>query len=101
MLVGIKTRGVPIANRLKERIKEIEGVEIPIGELDITLYRDDLSHAGDLNEPQLNDAKLKEQVTDKNVVLVDDVLYTGRTVRAAMDAIMDHEGLPKYSLLCL
>ncbi|WP_163536735.1 bifunctional pyr operon transcriptional regulator/uracil phosphoribosyltransferase PyrR [Gracilibacillus sp. YIM 98692] len=100
MLVGIKTRGIPIARRLQERIKEIENVEVPTGELDITLYRDDLSHVSEHPEPQLNDAKLKEQVTGKNVILVDDVLYTGRTVRAAMDAIMD-QGRPSQVQLAV
>ncbi len=99
MLVGIKTRGVPIAKRLQERIQDIEGVKVPIGELDITLYRDDLSHV-DNQEPTLNEANLKEQVTGKNVILVDDVLYTGRTVRAAMDAIMD-QGRPSQMQLAV
>ncbi len=99
MLVGIKTRGVPIAKRLQERIQDIEGVKVPIGELDITLYRDDLSHV-DNQEPRLNEANLKEQVTGKNVILVDDVLYTGRTVRAAMDAIMD-QGRPSQMQLAV
>lgn len=100
MLVGIKTRGVPIARRLQERIKDIEGVTVPIGEIDITLYRDDLSHVDEQLEPQLNDTNLKEQVTGKNVILVDDVLYTGRTVRAAMDAIMD-QGRPSQIQLAV
>ncbi len=100
MLVGIKTRGVPIARRLQEKIQDIEHVEVPIGELDITLYRDDLSHVDEQQEPQLNDTNLKEQVTGKNVILVDDVLYTGRTVRAAMDAIMD-QGRPSQMQLAV
>lgn len=89
MLVGIKTRGVPIARRLQERIKEIEGIEVPMGEIDITLYRDDLSHVDEQQEPQIHAASFSENITGKKVILVDDVLYTGRTVRAAMDAIMD------------
>ncbi|UOQ50635.1 bifunctional pyr operon transcriptional regulator/uracil phosphoribosyltransferase PyrR [Gracilibacillus caseinilyticus] len=100
MLVGIKTRGVPIARRLQERIKDIEGVEVPIGELDITLYRDDLSPVADHQEPQLNETNLHEQVSGKKVILVDDVLYTGRTVRAAMDAIMD-QGRPSQVQLAV
>ncbi|MDX8044950.1 bifunctional pyr operon transcriptional regulator/uracil phosphoribosyltransferase PyrR [Gracilibacillus sp. S3-1-1] len=101
MLVGIKTRGVPIAQRLRERIEDIEGVKVPIGELDITLYRDDLSPAEeDQQEPTLNEANLKEQVTGKKVILVDDVLYTGRTVRAAMDAVMD-QGRPSQMQLAV
>ncbi len=100
MLVGIKTRGVPIAKRLQARIHDIEGVEVPIGELDITWYRDDLSHVDEQQEPQINDANLKEQVTGKNVILIDDVLYTGRTVRAAMDAIMD-QGRPSQMQLAV
>lgn len=101
MLVGIKTRGVPIANRLQQRIQEIEGVKVPIGELDITLYRDDLSPVDNNHqEPTLNETNLKEQVTGKKVILVDDVLYTGRTVRAAMDAIMD-QGRPSQMQLAV
>ncbi|QHT46580.1 bifunctional pyr operon transcriptional regulator/uracil phosphoribosyltransferase PyrR [Bacillus sp. SB49] len=90
VLVGIKTRGVPIAQRLKHKIQEIEGAELPDGELDITLYRDDLTPETDAPEPQLKETNIKADIDGKKVILVDDVLYTGRTVRAAMDALIDH-----------
>lgn len=89
MLVGIKTRGVPLAQRLQAKIEEIEGIQVPIGELDITLYRDDLSKKNGMDEPELKETRIEEDVTNKRVIFIDDVLYTGRTVRAAMDAIMD------------
>ena len=76
-LVGIRTRGVPLAARIAEEIRKIENVEVPVGSLDITLYRDDLTTMGDFD------------ITGKHIVLVDDVLYTGRTIRAALDAIID------------
>lgn len=89
VLVGIKTRGAPIAKRLQEKIKQIEDVSLPIGVLDITLYRDDLKKATESNEPELKDTNISADLTGKKVILIDDVLYTGRTVRAAMDATMD------------
>ncbi|MEJ8777803.1 bifunctional pyr operon transcriptional regulator/uracil phosphoribosyltransferase PyrR [Pseudogracilibacillus sp. ICA-222130] len=87
VLVGIKTRGVPIAKRLKEKIAQIEQITVPIGELDITLYRDDLQEKS--TAPTLIATNIDVDIQDKTIVLVDDVLYTGRTVRAAMDAVMD------------
>lgn len=90
MLVGIKTRGIPLAKRLRDKITEIEGVSLPIGELDITLYRDDLSLVNQREEPNLKGTNIQESISGKKVILIDDVLFTGRTVRAAMDAIMDH-----------
>lgn len=89
ILVGIKTRGIYIANRLAERIAQIEGEQIAVGEVDITLYRDDLSKKTVNEEPLLKGSDIPVDVTDKTVILVDDVLYTGRTVRAGMDAMMD------------
>lgn len=89
LLVGIKTRGVPIAKRLHEKIKQIEDVDVPIGELDITLYRDDLEKATADSDPELRGSDIPVDLANKKVILVDDVLYTGRTVRAAMDAVMD------------
>ena len=86
-LVGIKTRGVFLANRLGQLIQEIEGHEVMIGEVDITLYRDDLTEKGD--QPVLQGSKLPFDVNKKKIILVDDVLYTGRTVRAALEAIID------------
>ncbi|MFG6115199.1 bifunctional pyr operon transcriptional regulator/uracil phosphoribosyltransferase PyrR [Halobacillus sp. MO56] len=90
ILVGIKTRGVPLAARLQKRINDIEGVILPSGELDITLYRDDLTTKTDQKEPELKETNIEANIDGKKVVLVDDVLYTGRTVRAAMDALIDH-----------
>ncbi|MBZ4664077.1 MAG: pyrR [Caloramator sp.] len=91
-LVGIKTRGVPIAKRIAEFIKQFEGVEVPVGVLDITLYRDDLTEK--YEDPKINDTKIDFDIKNKKIILVDDVLYTGRTVRAALDAIVDI-GRPK------
>ncbi len=89
VLVGIKTRGIFIAQRLAERIGQIEGKEMAVGELDITLYRDDLTLQSKNKEPLVKGSDIPVDITNKKVILVDDVLYTGRTVRAAMDALMD------------
>jgi pyrimidine operon attenuation protein/uracil phosphoribosyltransferase len=87
VLMGIQRRGVPIARRIAQKIKEVENREIMVGILDITLYRDDLSL---LNEhPVINGTEIDFDIANKKVVLVDDVIFTGRTVRAAIDAIMD------------
>lgn len=89
VLVGIKTRGIFLAKRIAERIKQIEGNEVVVGDIDITLYRDDLTTKTENNEPLVKGSNVPVDLTNKKVILVDDVLYTGRTVRAAMDAIMD------------
>lgn len=87
MLLGIKRRGVPLANKLRDAILRIEGAQVEVGVIDITLYRDDLSI--EREQPLVQTGHLPN-VAGKTVVLVDDVLYTGRTVRAALDAIVDH-----------
>ncbi len=89
VLIGIRTRGIFLAKRLQQRIYEIEGADIPVGELDITLYRDDLSTKTKSGEPLVNGSDVPFSLKDKKVILVDDVLYTGRTVRAALDALVD------------
>ncbi len=86
-LVGIRTRGVPLARRLGARIHEIEGAEVPVGVLDINLYRDDLTTISD--HPILRKTEIPFKVDGMKIVLVDDVLFTGRTIRAAMDGIID------------
>lgn len=92
VIIGIKTRGVPLANRISNKIDEIEGIQVKTGEVDITLYRDDLSK--EELDPVVRSSNIEFDINDKVVILVDDVLFTGRTVRAAMDAVMD-AGRPK------
>ncbi|CAA9432652.1 MAG: Pyrimidine operon regulatory protein PyrR [uncultured Rubrobacteraceae bacterium] len=84
-LVGVLTRGVPLARRISENLLRFEGLEAPVGSLDITLHRDDLS----VEDPELKGSSVPFDVTGKTVVLVDDVLYTGRTARAAMEALLE------------
>ena len=98
-LIGIKRRGVPLANRLGKLIHRIEKQPVSVGTLDITLYRDDLSTVGASPVIQKS-TPVGVEVGDQNVILVDDVLYTGRTVRAAMDAVFDH-GRPRRVQLCV
>jgi pyrimidine operon attenuation protein/uracil phosphoribosyltransferase len=85
-LIGIKTRGAPLARRIAQNIKAIENVDVDVGELDITLYRDDLDKLS--LDPVVNETNVPFSVVDRTVVLVDDVIFTGRTARAAMDAVM-------------
>lgn len=99
ILVGIKTRGVPFAERLARKIYEIEGEKVPVLTLDITLYRDDLT---EVNEgPVVKENKIDYNINDKIIVLVDDVIFTGRTVRAALDALVDIGRPRKVQLVVL
>jgi pyrimidine operon attenuation protein/uracil phosphoribosyltransferase len=97
-LVGIRRRGVPIAERLGKIIARIENAEVPVGTLDITFYRDDLSTLGP--KPVVQEKEIGFSIEDKNIVLIDDVLYTGRTTRAALDALFSH-GRPRRVQLCV
>lgn len=100
VLVGIKTRGIYIARRIADCLKQLESVDIPVGELDISLYRDDV-HTSDGREPENNGSNIPVSIEGKQVILVDDVLYTGRTIRAALDALMDIARPRKNSLAVL
>jgi len=97
-LVGIKRRGVPLAQRLAKVLGRIEKTPVDVGTLDITLYRDDVSTVGD--RPEVKQSAMEFDIEDKDIVLVDDVLYTGRTARAALDALFDH-GRPRRIQLCV
>src|SRR5262249_45332585 len=97
--VGIKRRGVPLAKRLAGLVSKIEKAPIDVGTLDINLYRDDLTTTGP--KPVVNKMEIGFDVTDKNIILVDDVLYTGRTIRAALDALFDHGRPSRVQLLVL
>ena len=93
-LVGIRTRGVPIARRLAHAIRDINGHDVPTGALDITLYRDDLMRHAVGPQPLVRRTEIPFSIDEKKILLVDDVLYTGRTIRAALDALIDF-GRPK------
>jgi pyrimidine operon attenuation protein/uracil phosphoribosyltransferase len=97
--VGIKRRGVPLAQRLAAKIESLEGLKVPVGSLDINLYRDDLSTVAE--RPVLQGKQIEFPIVGKDVVLIDDVLYTGRTIRAALDALFDHGRPSRVQLLVL
>jgi pyrimidine operon attenuation protein/uracil phosphoribosyltransferase len=97
LLVGIRRGGVPLAKEIARFIQELEGREVPVGSVDITLYRDDAATA--LANPRIGPSEIPCSLEDKHVILVDDVVFTGRTIRAAIDALMDY-GRPRRIELC-
>ena len=97
--IGIRRRGVPLAERLAAKIKTLEDIDVPVGTLDISFYRDDLSTSGPA--PEVRPSPLPFSVTGKDVILTDDVLYTGRTTRAALDALFDQGRPARVQLLVL
>jgi pyrimidine operon attenuation protein/uracil phosphoribosyltransferase len=97
--IGIRRRGVPLAQRLANKIESLENRAIPVGILDINLYRDDLSTVG--AQPVVNATEIPFSVKGKDIILMDDVLYTGRTIRAALDALFDHGRPARVQLLAL
>jgi pyrimidine operon attenuation protein / uracil phosphoribosyltransferase len=97
--LGIKRRGVPLATRLAAKIQSLENLKIPVGILDINLYRDDLSTVAE--RPVLNAKQIDFSIVGKDIVLMDDVLYTGRTIRSALDALFDHGRPARVQLLVL
>ncbi len=98
VIIGLRTRGAYIADRISQKIKEIEGTEVPTGYLDVTLYRDDFRTR--LKQPDVQVTNIPFQIDEKSIVLVDDVLFTGRTIRAALDALMDY-GRPSKIMLAV
>jgi pyrimidine operon attenuation protein / uracil phosphoribosyltransferase len=98
VLMGMRTRGEFLANRIHTKIKEIEGIELPLGVLDVTLYRDDFRTR--MKQPEVSVSNITFDVNDKNIILIDDVLYTGRTVRSALNALMDL-GRPQTIQFCV
>ena len=97
-LIGIRRRGVPLAHRIARAMREIDRAEVPVGTLDITLYRDDLSKVA--SQPILHSSQIPFPVDDRDLILVDDVLYTGRTIRAAINGLFDL-GRPSRVRLCV
>jgi pyrimidine operon attenuation protein/uracil phosphoribosyltransferase len=98
VVVGIRRRGVPLAQRIADYIEQIEGTAVPVGALDITLYRDDFQRI--THHPQVGRTEINVDITDKIIILVDDVLYTGRTIRAALDELIDF-GRPRQIQLAV
>jgi pyrimidine operon attenuation protein/uracil phosphoribosyltransferase len=97
--IGIRRRGVPLAQRLAKKIEDLEHRKVPVGILDINLYRDDLSTVS--HQPVLNATDIPFEVTGKDIIMMDDVLYTGRTIRAALDALFDQGRAARVQLLVL
>ena len=99
VLIGIRRRGVPLAQRLQQKIEKLSGQKLPLGILDITFYRDDLSLVD--TQPVVEGSHLDFDVTDKDVLLIDDVLYTGRTTRAALESVLDYGRARRIELVVL